>query len=222
MNVSKVIEWLKGKKTYGVCFIALCYTAGAKLGWYELDKTWLLGFLAAAGITLRAGIANEIKKLVPGLAAVGLAIGLVLAGNGCSTQKLELGGAYAPAITNATTGEVTAVMQPDLAFYTVDAAFGLAYSGIDFVFGFERQNRAWLWRISPEIKHGLDRVRPEAVRVRDDYSRARAVYATNAVPANLTVLEQLLAKAQQVNATVTALLPAMTNAPAAFSPLPKR
>lgn len=114
----------------------------------------------------------------------------------CNTARLEPGGAYAPV------GQV-----PDLAFYQVDAAYDLAYSTIDGVFNFERRNRAALWKISPEIKHTVDKVRPEAWKLNQDYHKARAVYLQNTVPSNLSTLQTILGKMQQLAATATAVVP---------------
>lgn len=105
-------------------------------------------------------------------------------------------------------GVVSLAVQPDYAFFIVDSAFDLAVSALDAAFTFERVNRAMLWKVSPDIKHGLDQVRPVAVQVKVDYAKARAAYMANPVPANLTILQQVLARAQQAAATAEAILPA--------------
>src|SRR5258707_8090524 len=84
---------------------------------------------------------------------------------GCNKSTLEPGGAYAQ------TNQV-----PDLVFFQIDSAFDLAYSAIDAAFLFEFQNRPMLWTISPNIKHTLDSIRPQAVAARDKYLAARTIY----------------------------------------------
>lgn len=151
------------------------------------------------------------KPIVGAIVPV-LLLASALAFSGCGHATLEQGGAYAPATTNAA-GVVTATVAPDYAFFIADSAFDLAVSALDATFTFERVNRAMLWQISPQIKHGLDQVRPEAVALKVDYARARAVYIANPVPANLTTLQAALAKAQQLSATAAALLPAQVKTP---------
>lgn len=136
------------------------------------------------------------KRLIALVAVVAL-----LAGAGCKAT-LEQGGAYAPV-----DGSGAALIQPDYGFFIVDSAFDLAYSSIDAAFTFEYSNRVMLWRISPDIKHGLDSIRPQAVEIRNEYIKARAAYMANPVPAGLDQLQALLAKVQQLASTATALLP---------------
>jgi hypothetical protein len=120
---------------------------------------------------------------------------------GCK-GTLEQGGAYAPIGTN---GVVT--IAPDYAFYVVDSGFDLAYSTVDGAFKFEADNRMLLWSISPNIKHTLDQLRPQAVTIRNEYAAARAAYMANPTPAGLTTLQAALAKAQQIAAAAMAVLP---------------
>lgn len=144
----------------------------------------------------------NIKILAVSLCAV-LALSL---GSGCGSTKLESGGAYAPAATNGD-GTVSATLAPDLGFYVVDSAFELAYSTVDAAFAFERNNRAALWKLSPEVKHGLDAVRLQASLVRLKYAQARQAYTANPVPANLELLQQVLGEAQALAAATAAALP---------------
>jgi hypothetical protein len=125
---------------------------------------------------------------------------------GCGTEKLEPGGAYAPAVTNVD-GTVTATAQPDIAFFTIDASYELAYNAIETAFSFERNNRALLWKLSPEIKHGLDAIRPTASQVKLKYARARAAYIANPIPAGLDTLNQVLSEVQALSNAATAALP---------------
>jgi hypothetical protein len=126
---------------------------------------------------------------------------------GCKTT-LEAGGAYAPAVvtTNAAGQVVTnATAAPDMAFYATDAAFLTAYNIVDGVFTWERDNRAFLWKLSPDIKHGLDGIRPTAWEIRKEYLAARETYKANPTPAGLDLLNTLLAKMRQFQATAQTL-----------------
>jgi hypothetical protein len=155
--------------------------------------------LGMAGVGVREIVdqLNKRRKLPVALLAIGLSIGLIAPGCG----SLEPGGAYAPVDTNG-----VATAQPDKVFYTVDASFELAYKSLDFIFAFEASNRNLLWRISPEIKRGLDVVRPKAVQLRDEYILARIVYKANPVPANLDALKAALEKIEQLLATAQAVM----------------
>jgi hypothetical protein len=117
-------------------------------------------------------------------------------------STLQPGGAYAPTDTNG-----VPTLQADYAFFITDSAYDLAYSSIDAVFKFERDNRGMLWAIDKNIKHTLDKARPQAVAINDQYLNARAVYLANRVPANLNAMQQALARAQQIATTLTAVLP---------------
>lgn len=133
--------------------------------------------------------------------------GAVLAIAGCIT-RLEPGGAYAPlAITNATTGVITPAPVPDMAFYTIDATYALTWAAMDGAFAFEKANRLALWRLSPNIKHSLDQIRPQAWAINVQYHKARDAYKAVPVPANLAALEQSLARTRQLLAAITAVLP---------------
>lgn len=114
---------------------------------------------------------------------------------GCNST-LEKDGAYA-----------TAGALPDKAFYVADAAFGLTYSAIDAAFTFEKNNRVALFRLSPEIKHGLDKIRPTAKLIVIDYANAREAYLKSPTPAGLSLLNTILAKAQQLSNAAQTLLP---------------
>jgi hypothetical protein len=123
---------------------------------------------------------------------------------GCAT-RLEPGGAYAPVdVTGAP------LVQPDFQFYVVDAAFELACSTFDAAVKFEKRNEAYLWKLNPNIKLGLDKARPVAFDVGVQYARARSAYLANPVPANLSQMQALLARLQQIAATATTLLPKTT------------
>ena len=125
---------------------------------------------------------------------------------GCATH-LEPGGAYAPVTTNVD-GTLTPLSIADVGLFAADSAFDLAVSAMDTVFKIERENRVFLWRQSPEIKHALDSIRPQAVEAKRRYAMARAAYLENPVPANLSTLQTILLEAQALTAAATAALPA--------------
>jgi hypothetical protein len=183
----------------------------------------LAGLLGAAGIGVRE-ILDQVKGRITNGAAMSLIVGGLLIGfvaTGCfGNQHLENGGAYAPG-TNivATTADGTsttnfvAASASDLAFFQVESAFDFAYSTIDAVFTIERDNRLLLWKISPDIKHTLDKLRPEAVEIRNDYIKARIAYQANPVPANLSQMQTILARIENTAAAVQAAIPANVKAP---------
>lgn len=144
-------------------------------------------------------------------AIVALTVVPIVAITGCGHATLEQGGAYAPATTNVD-GSVVITQRPDFEFFVVDEAYQLAYDSINTTFEFERNNRAWLWQISPEIKHSLDKIRPAAQTARVKYAVARAAYLQNPVAANLSTLQTVLEEAKAVAAAAIAAVPA--NAPA--------
>jgi len=102
--------------------------------------------------------------------------------------------------------------------YLADSAFGLAYKTLDTAFTTERNNRAYFWNLSPEIKHTLDKLRPQAQQAADDYLAGRAAYIANPTPAGLTGLQAILAKAQQLVFAVNAAIGVGT-VPATATPL---
>lgn len=137
---------------------------------------------------------------------VAIAVIVVTIATSCAS-RLEPGGAYAPLpitdpVTGVTTGQVA-----DMPFYTVDAGFAMAYATLDGVFKWERDNRMALWSVSPNIKHTLDQLRPRASAVVVEYVQARAAYKKLPVPANLTVMQQVLAKMQQLLSAANAVVP---------------
>lgn len=117
-------------------------------------------------------------------------------GTGCGSTRLEQGGAYAP------TNQVG-----DLQFYQADALYDVTYFTLDAVFKFEADNRAGLWKISPDIKHTLDKIRPTAWQVNVEYLKAREAYKANPVPANLAPMQTAIGKLQQLLATANAVIP---------------
>lgn len=132
-----------------------------------------------------------------------------------SADKLEPGGAYAPAnittSTNAETGvistNVIATAAPDLTLFQVDSGFQLAYTTVNAIFELERNNRALLWSIDPKIKRTLDQLRPQAVKAVQQYGAFRQAYIENPTPAGLTQLQTVLADIQRFSAAAQIALP---------------
>ena len=126
-----------------------------------------------------------------------LVLGSLMAFSGCkSGPQLESGGKYTYPVTNAATGEVTE--QKDVALWTADQSFETAYNAIDTVFAAEQRNRQLFWSISPNIKHGVDKLRVEAQKVTIAYSAARADYIAHPSQSNFSTLQGVLEKAQQL------------------------
>jgi hypothetical protein len=135
----------------------------------------------------------------------------LLCGSSCK-GKLEPGGAYSPVTTNAD-GTLNFTQAPDIGLFVADSGFDLAYSGMETAFKIERDNRALLWKVSPQIKHTLDQIRPKAVDGKLKYAQARAAYIANPVPANLDALNTILAEVKALTAAATAVLPQNGNQP---------
>jgi hypothetical protein len=153
---------------------------------------------------------NRIKQI-----SAALLLAASLAWVGCKAT-LAPGGAYSDITTNTTvtadsggvlTTNVVLSPAPDLPLFIADSAYRLAYSTIDAVFTSERQNRTFLWSLSPTIKHTLDGIRPQAVQFNLDYLTARAAYIANPVPTNLAGVQAVLAKIQQIATAAQAALP---------------
>ena len=128
--------------------------------------------------------------------AVMLAAVALLLSSCVTSERLAPGGAYAASATQTA--------QPEL--FTVDASFDLAVAALDTVFKYERDNRAVLWKLSPDIKHGLDQLRVQAVLVKKDYAVGRQAYLASPSPINLSALQAALAKLQGANAAALAIL----------------
>jgi hypothetical protein len=139
------------------------------------------------------------KKLITLLSCTVLLCGAVI---GCKSPKLELGGAYAPVGPDG-----VARIAPDVGFFAVEASFKLAHNAIRTVFDFEMENEAMLWRISPEIKRTLDKVRPQVNDAILVYARARDAYLASPTPAGLSNLEFALAKVKQLALAAEAAVP---------------
>ena len=121
------------------------------------------------------------KKYLAVLCSV-LALGLA----GCKAP-LEQGGAYYPVGQTA-----------DKPLLIADNLYKVAFTSLDLLFTFERDNRAALWSLNPGIKRGLDKVRNEAWEINVEWATARSLYKANPTPAGLATLETILAKIQQL------------------------
>jgi hypothetical protein len=148
-------------------------------------------------------------KLEWGLAIVTIALAVTCALSGCA-HKLELGGAYRPATTNAA-GILVDSTSPDYGFFVVDLAFSTAYSAIDAALTFERNNREMLWKVSPDIKHNLDAIRPVAWDITVRYAKARKQYLANPLPAGLTTLQNVLGEIQKIAGVAARAVPTKGN-----------
>ena len=133
-----------------------------------------------------------------------VAVALLLIG--CGTTKLEPGGAYAPIGTNG-----VATLAPDYEFFVIDSAYGIAHSAMNWVFDYERNNEAALFKVAPNVKHALDKMRPKAVAANAEYHRARDAYLEHPTPAGLDTLRTVSGKFQQLSALVQAIIPNAKN-----------
>lgn len=122
----------------------------------------------------------------------------------CKTPKLAPGGAYTTSVTNTVGTNIVVTTTGDLALYTADASFDLAYKTMDAAFKIERDNRDYFWKLSPQIKHTMDRLRVIAQQAVNDYAAARTAYLANPTPAGLTGVQAVLAQIQQLVYAATA------------------
>jgi len=199
IDISDLPKWVKG--IAGLMTVA--GTAGLGFCARDNDKT---SEQVGAGKNENngSGLPEELKKR-GSLAIVG-GLGLALA-LGCSSARLESGGAYAPAVTAAATNGVGQVAAPDIEFYNVDALYQFAWHAANAAFDFEYQNRMALFSISPEVKRELDKIRPLAVKANREYLAARTGYLQNPTPAGLDTLGTLEAKLMQISQAAGALMP---------------
>lgn len=124
-----------------------------------------------------------------------IALGCFILFTGCKAT-LQEGGAYAPIGENA-----------DMAFYAADASFDVAYAIVDGAFKFERDNRAALWAIDPNIKRTLDKIRPQAAEAAKRYAQLRAAYLKTPTPVALCDLQASMTIMQNVSARAAAAIP---------------
>lgn len=142
-------------------------------------------------------------KLIGLFLAFALPIFLLL---GCANNRLEPGGAYAPVLTNDV-GQVTAAAEPDMALFVSDSTYDLAYNAALTVFRIEKNNRALLKQLYPDLKKEMDRLRDQVWEADGHWAEARQAYLANPVPANLDALNRTLAELQRLSAAAETLLP---------------
>lgn len=182
----------------------------------------LIGALfGSAGVGVRELLDQVKQKMQSGKASGTVALigtligGSILFGTGCQwhQNKLEAGGAYAPAVITIQTNEtgvVTNVVRlaaPETELYYADMAFDFVYSAVISVMQFERENRETLWAISPQIKHTLDEYRPKVVVIAKEWATARKAYLANPTPANMSTLQEVLSRMRAINAAVANVIP---------------
>ena len=129
------------------------------------------------------------------MAAIALALAVAIPisiTTGCKTPSLETGGVYAP--TNSS-GQV---LYNDIGLILADSSYKFAYESVLAAFAFERNNRQVIWYISPDVKHGLDVLRPQVVAIDLKWVNARLAYKANPTPAGLSVLQTVLAEIQRI------------------------
>lgn len=162
---------------------------------------------------------TKTKMLLPILVlfVIGLATEI-----GCKSQqqRLEPGGAYSGAIltvTNDASGNMVTnavqVTASDIALYQSDLAMDLAHNTFVTVSDFEERNRQLLWSISHDIKHTLDKARPQVVQIMTAWAKARQAYLANKTPAGLSDLQTLLFQMQNLATAAQAGLAAAGAAP---------
>lgn len=134
------------------------------------------------------------KRLITSLGCIAA---LFIAAWGCKTPKLEAGGAYVYSVTNMVGTNLVITSTSDIGLYTADSAFKLAYQTLDLVFNLELNNADYFWKISPEIKHSLDKVRAVVDKAVPEYLAARAAYISNPSSPGLSGLNAILAKITQ-------------------------
>lgn len=205
IDVSGLPKWVKGVAG----LMSVIGTAGLGFFARDNDKTSEQVGNSNNGAP---GAGGKNLLAVLGLAGLGLAYALVVfVVAGCSSARLESGGDYAPLSVTNNAGQVLTNPAPDLAFYNVDALYQFSWHGINAAFDFEYANRAFLFGQLPEIKRGLDKIRPAAVKANADYLKARAAYVQNPTPAGLDALGELEARLAQLSVVAGALMPITNN-----------
>ena len=140
-----------------------------------------------------------------------LTLALCLGFTACNKSSLAPGGAYTTSVTNVVGTNIVVTTTSDIGLYDADLSFQLAYKTLDAAFSIEMNNRAYLWNISPNIKHTLDQVRVQAQAAVGDYVKARAAYIANPTPTGLTGILAVVAKVQQLLFAANAAIGTTTN-----------
>ena len=138
------------------------------------------------------------KTFLSTVAALLFCAGLTLTTTGCNKATLAPGSLYTA--TNATPSTL------DYAFFQVDSAFSLAYATCDTAFNFEANNSAFCWKLSPDIKHTLDKIRPEALRLAQQYAKYRKLFIANPSSINLSSLQTTLDSLQPLTSQAQAAI----------------
>jgi len=127
-----------------------------------------------------------------------LFLSTLIFGSGCTSgnARLESGGAYA--------AEGRA---PDFAFYAVESSYPLALAAFKTASRLEMDNRDMFWKLSPDIKHALDDIRPKALAADRAYSKARVAYLKSPTPDGLSGLQTILGQIQQLATAAVAAVP---------------
>jgi len=149
------------------------------------------------------------------LAAAGLAA-LLLVAPGCKNTSLAPGGPYSYSTTNVVGSNTVVTTVSDLQLYQADVSFETAYKAAFTICNIEFQNRDYFWKISPSIKHSIDKIRPLVWESQGEYTTARAAYIAHPTPAGLTGVDAVVAKIQQLLIAATAAL-GTTNTPSITS-----
>lgn len=142
------------------------------------------------------------RPLLVLLFSIGLFVFVI---SGCKTPNLEPGGSYAP------TNSAGTVIRKDVALFASDAAHKFAYEAIQTVFKFERDNRAELRAISPNIKAELDKIRVQVVLIERRWASSRAAYRQTPTPEGLEGLNAVIAELQRIVPIVQAQITTKPN-----------
>lgn len=149
------------------------------------------------------------KKLLNSLLIAACLVAAAITLPGCKSQRLEPGGAYAP------TNSVGEVVYNDINLAILDASHKLAYDSLTTMFRFERDNRAALRSISPQIKRSIDKVRVQATEADVRWVMARNLYRQNPTPAGLSSMQTILLEIQR---SATVAQSQLTNSPTLTNP----
>jgi hypothetical protein len=125
--------------------------------------------------------------------------------SGCK-GTLAPGGAYTASLTNTVGTNVTVTVKQDRLLFDSDASFKVLYNTMDTAFLIEKNNRAYFWGLSHNIKHNLDNIRPKCQAAVNAYGAARAAYIASPSQANADALHTTLNTIQSVLNSVNAII----------------
>lgn len=126
--------------------------------------------------------------------------------SGCKNQTAQPGGAYAP------TNSAGQVIYDDTNLALADASYKLAYTSIQTVFAFERDNRTAIYKLTPSVKEALDKVRPTVVDIDLRWATARRAYRLNPTPEGLSTINSILSEIARIVPAVQAQNVPLVNA----------